>query len=190
MREISTHVAYPFVFFNEEAFSRQWITREIVTGFMALTEEYLNDLPVMNAGLVGSKSPDLFKLGIFGRICTLDEDYAAFGFDDEANEVVRLIYKHNGNDLIATQKLWDEYEFQQCGFIGFGHEPDKMKLFNQDIRTVLEIENIFHVATDIDYRALYWLFDYEGRKRGEYISPFSKEGYEIAFKNIPIVRVW
>lgn len=191
MNEISNQVGYPFQLFNEEAFSKEWVIDEMSEAYMEITKWYSDDYPVINTGIIASKSIDLFKLGVFGRICTLDEEYLSFDFNSEANHVVQSIYENTNYDLEATIKLWDQFEFQRLGFLGFGVNPEEGDAFKKDISMALNLAHIFYVDGNIDYHALHW-FANHAKSKGEddIVAPFSEEGIQRVFRNIPIVRVW
>lgn len=182
---------YPFRFFNEEALSEEWILNEMAEGYIAISELYYDDFAVINSGLIASKGIDLFKMGIFGRICTLEEDYVTFGFEREDNDVIRQIYAESGCDLEATLAVWEENEFNQMGFLGFSMEREQGEKFREDISLALKMNHIFFIEGNIDYYSLHWFAKHTSEKNmTEIVAPFSNEGIEKVFRNIPIARVW
>lgn len=183
---------YPFKFFNEDDFSLEWVLNEIETGFFALSEYYLKDFPVFNSGFVVAKCPDLFKLGMISRICTMGEDYLSYPLDQEGNQEIRKIYFDECNEnVVETFEYLENFDYQIFGAAGFPQEPEYLEMFGHDISMALNMSHTFYIEGTLDYMALTWLNAHSGKPEEDVpFPPFSKEGIEFKFRNVPIVRVW
>lgn len=180
---------YPFTLFNEEAFSIEWIMNEVITGYMSLSEYYHNDFSVINTGILISKCPDLFKLGVIGRICTLGEDYKCSIFNKDTNDEIRAIYfDEYDQNLVNTCEFIENFELTTFGFGGFPQEPEYLDRFNHDISTALDMAHLFFLDSQIDIESLNWFA--KKYDKPDTPPPFSNEGIAKIFRNVPIVRVW
>lgn len=180
---------YPFQFFNEEAFSVDWIMNEFTNAYMAISNYYKQAFPALHTGFIVSKSPDLFKMGVIGRICTLGEDYNTFGFAEEINDDIRSIYFDEcDQNIIHTCEFIENFEFSTFGISGFPQDPEYLDRFKHDISLALNMSNLFFMDSMIDIGSLTWFSE---RYDDEDVpAPFSKEGIDRVFRNVPIVRVW
>lgn len=171
---INRNEDYPFKFFTESAFHKEQVVGYITHAYEELTHQET----VMRPNSISHKDIRTFTLGKIGRIVKLGEDHYDLFFDESHNEYIRqLAEKHNG-DLL---KVTDEY-LEIGSFMSVSN--DMAKLFEHDIRTVFERENMFYLNSSIPFDSL-WFFQQEGQ-----VAPFCEENLNKLFMNIPIVRVW
>lgn len=185
-----TQAEYPFHFFHKNDFSLEWMLEEISTGYATLSDFYRKDFPVLNVGFLANKSPDLYKLGVLSRICS-GEDYISDEMSEETNIHLRYMYSEEfEGDLIKTFEYLESVEFQTFGFSGFPQKDEYVERFKHDISIALDMEHIFYIEGNIEYPSLKWMNSHVNSVPQCFPFPFSKEGIERKFRNVPIVRVW
>lgn len=164
---------YPFSFFTEKAFHREQVINYIVEAYTQLSHHY----PVIQPNTISHRDHFTFTLGTIGRIVKLEEDHYDLFFGEWENERIRELSQHHNGDLIKVAE-----DFLEQGSVSLGAE--KLMLFEKDIKTVFEMENIFYVDSDIPYDSMLYL-----RRSGDG-HPFSEENFKKIFRNFPLVQVW
>jgi hypothetical protein len=190
MKQLSTDVGYPFKLFNERSFDKETVTEWIVDSYMQLAEQQEDNAPVINSGIIAAKRPDLFMLAIFGRICALNENYHGAFLTEQDNETIRKMYQYAKCDLFETVEIWEEYQSRNFGFSAFSMDREHDKLFKHDISLALNMQHIFFLDSEVDYHSLDWFASLARAKDENIPLPFSEEGINKVFRNIPIIRVW
>lgn len=163
---------YPYVFFNEKAFSRQ----EVLNLTYELYEEVhkRQRRPVHAVGTLSACGLPLYELGYIGNICKGNE-----GCDDKAY-YIRELYDACDQDLFKTR---DEY-FNERMFV---LDEKQMNLMKEDIAKALLTQRVFYINSDVE--ELEWFYSQDFRAyRGPH--PHSEKGLDKYFSNIPVGRVW
>lgn len=179
MNQLSKDYSYPYLYFNQAAFPKEEVFEHINTVYEYESHGYYEGFPISSGKI--SRNSYLYFLGMYGRICTLDEVYdigPISGWHPEhfTNAILDLHERCDGDFVAMMEYTPDMYQVDQ-------ETTDKLR---GDVAKALDEQHVFFVNSEIDYHALVSMreyYDIDGH-------PFAKENIDKLFRNIPIVRVW
>jgi hypothetical protein len=185
MNHLSTSVDYPFNYFNERAFSKEQVCEYAYQAYEHSVGSYYEDC-VVSSGLISSNH-NLYTLGLYGRICTLDEVhdpgiFSGYTPEDYSQHVIDL-HNYCGGDYMEML----DYSIGNMT----STDRDKQELLRQDIAMALNMQHVFLMNTEFTYHSMFSFLDkFMKDEELEGHHPFIKENKNKIFYNIPIIEVW